>query len=290
MNVRLLSWIPLFFALAWVVPTFAQRVVVSQVCAAEIAAAREAHRTAGLSPQNVDSDPIGCVSPETARGTIAYSEQSMKWEGGSHPLWQAKAKMAICFARAQISQCGASARPVDSIASSPTRPATKIEPAAGNQTPSAAKAPTTARQPTSNEENAKQKARSEADSALERAKGVQDGFDKIRQGRAKRHHPEGEAHQCLTIKKAGLYGGFNNSCAVPVTYLFCQYQPKKDSWGEWFDCEKGKFGLWSVKANSGATGHTNGAVMNYWFACKEGFYPLDVEFVSGQGLRGRCVK
>ena len=117
----------------------------------------------------------------------------------------------------------------------------------------------------------------------------QEAVDEARNGKGKKHKAEGEAHRCLTLKKAGLYGGFNNSCAFPVTYLFCHYQPKKDSWGESLDCAKNKIGLGRVRPNTGAAEHTYNSAMVYWFACKEGFNPADAEFVAGQGLRGRCT-
>ena len=131
----------------------------------------------------------------------------------------------------------------------------------------------------------------DSNSVLQKAAETQKKIDEARRREPKRHRPEGMASECVTLNKdRSLYGGFINSCPFAVSYYFCTYRPEKDSWAGFFNCEQKKLGLWSMRSNGRAAAHTRNTEMVYWFACKEGFDPADVEFVSGQGLLGRCVR
>lgn len=56
-------------------------------------------------------------------------------------------------------------------------------------------------------------------------------------GRQKIIATSGEvAHQCMSLIKNGLYGGFQNSCAYKVNYGYCAVNPKKDAWTSGNDC------------------------------------------------------
>lgn len=111
-----------------------------------------------------------------------------------------------------------------------------------------------------------------------------------RKGR-RTHDPAAEAHHCLTLETSPrvIYGGFINSCGFRVEFVFCNYQPKPNSWGTSLDCSKKQgLGASHVNPNFASADHTNGAQTVYWFACKYPSWPVDVEYAPGQGLMARC--
>ncbi len=283
-------------------PVIAQNALAD--CQSEVDRAKAA-RPAAFSPAEIDMDArhlagANCSQLDALRTHLASQEQILKQAPGSEmekgPM--AHVRMVACIQRALINWCRLGPNPLSSgQASIPnlTSSGNTSKPPA----PPQAEATRLADKQKADAERARQEelkrqkdktAQYDASWALDRAKGAQAVADEKQRGKPKRHRPEGEAHNCLQLKKAGLYGGFNNTCSASVTYYFCHYQPRKDSWGESLDCEKGKIGMGSVKPNTGAAEHTYNSAMIYWFACKDGFSPADAEFVLGQGLRGRCIQ
>jgi hypothetical protein len=273
-------------------------------CQSEIDRAKAA-RPAAFSPAEIDRDArhlagASCSQLNEVRAHLANQEQILKLAPGSEmekgPM--AHVRMVACIQRALINWCRLGPNPLSSgQASIPN--STSSGNTSNTPVPQPAEATRLANKQKADADRARQEeikrqkdktAQYDASWALDRAKGAQEVADEKQRGKPKRHRPEGEAHQCLQLKKAGLYGGFNNTCSASVTYYFCHYQPRKDSWGESLDCEKGKIGMGSVKPNTGAAEHTYNSAMIYWFACKDGFNPADAEFVLGQGLRGRCIQ
>ncbi len=110
------------------------------------------------------------------------------------------------------------------------------------------------------------------------------------------HDPLAEAHNCLSLIKDGLYGGFINSCGFKVHYGYCVYKPKKGSWTDssFFDCERDMAqkgygpGGQTVGANSRDGNHTRGGQKVLWFACKDDAYPEELHF-DGSKINGKCV-
>jgi hypothetical protein len=129
----------------------------------------------------------------------------------------------------------------------------------------------------------------------------QAALDEQRRGRLKRHYTDREAHQCLTLwKEKTSYGGFTNTCAFPVRFIYCAYKPKKGAWTEAFNCEgeKAQFGGHAlIKPHDRSSHHTLGAQKIFWFACRADS-PTDEIFEVGDGefdasvpaIRARCVK
>lgn len=126
--------------------------------------------------------------------------------------------------------------------------------------------------------------------AREMAKYEQERLEARRKWKPKRHHEELEASHCLSLRRDKAWGGFNNTCPHEVTYVFCTYKPKNESWAAEFDCEKKQFGMDSLGIGGSAPQHTNGAQRVYWAACKfpEGL-PAEVEFTAGAGIAFRCA-
>ena len=277
-------------------PVIAQNAVAD--CQFEIDRAKAA-RPAAFTPGEIDMDArhlagASCSQLDALRASLARHEQTLRQSPGSEmekgPM--AHERMAACIQRALINRCTGSASNQGSSPKSTPSGNTSNLPAL--QQADAVRLADIQKADADLVRQKKfkrqiEKAQADAALALAGAKDTQELFDEGRRGKPKRHHPGGEAHQCLSLKKAGLYGGFDNSCAFPVSYFFCHSQPKKDSWGESLDCAKNKIGMGRVQPKTGAAEHTYNSVMVYWFACKEGFHPVDSEFVSGQGLRGRCA-
>ena len=133
-----------------------------------------------------------------------------------------------------------------------------------------------------------QSPQNQAAQAQQRATQNQARADQARQGKRRRHEPENVATECIDPNFTGLYGGMKNSCGYKVWYTYCAYKPKPSSWLTGMDCEKQSFGTDLVGANRESAAHTKGAEMLYWFACKDPAWPLDSEYVPGQGVRSRC--
>ncbi|MFC0351786.1 energy transducer TonB [Undibacterium danionis] len=108
------------------------------------------------------------------------------------------------------------------------------------------------------------------------------------------HDPLALANHCVSLDpNLRLYGGFKNSCNEKVTYTYCVYKPKKNSWGELFDCEgdmakKPQIGALTIKALDSDSEHTNGGLRVHWFACFHGAVPKEVTF-NGVEIRGKCI-
>ena len=135
----------------------------------------------------------------------------------------------------------------------------------------------------------------------DRAEEAQQAVNKDRGSDSKRHVAAAEASQCLKLNKdARLYDGFINSCNYAVEFNFCLYHPEKDSWGAWFDCEKGdgSGGSWQVGPLKNVGAHTHGPERVHWFACRwgetlgkpDGVSPADVHFDrDSRRMMGRCA-
>ncbi len=128
--------------------------------------------------------------------------------------------------------------------------------------------------------------------ALDQARQTQEQLDRKRQGQRKTHNPDAVAHQCVDLPSGGLFGALENKCNFKIAVQSCNFRPKITqggmNWSSSFDCEQRKFGSYDIPAGKVATAHTNGTEMVYWFACKEPSRPVDVEYVAGIGVRGRC--
>lgn len=114
--------------------------------------------------------------------------------------------------------------------------------------------------------------------------------DQQRQGKRKTNDPAAQAHNCIELDKGpGLFGGFKNTCEYKVSYVFCNFRPKKDSWAEFHNCEKPHgIGADAVGAGKPSAAHTKNTEMVYWFACKDPAWPVDSVFVLGKGIEARC--
>ena len=115
----------------------------------------------------------------------------------------------------------------------------------------------------------------------------QTAADQTRKSERRRHEPENEAHECLSLDKSGLFGGIVNKCDFKVAYQFCNFNPKKDSWAESHTCGKSG-GADFVGAGRTSAAHVKNTETVYWFACKDPAWPVDVEYVAGKGIQARC--
>ena len=103
------------------------------------------------------------------------------------------------------------------------------------------------------------------------------------------HDPAAEASECIEPNFAPLYGGMRNKCAFKVHYIYCGSKPEEKSWLKGImECERQKFGAGAVSPGREGATHTRHVERLYWFACKDPAWPVDHEFVPGQGIRGRC--
>lgn len=182
------------------------------------------------------------------------------------------------------------------------KPVSSNAPIAARSDNSPSSGPPTNATPSANTSQEAQRMNAQLNEAVARAEKRQAVVDRARQGKPKRHIEGSVAHQCLTLipHQDSLYGGFINSCRYAVEYVYCAYKPKKDSWVEAFDCEKGKFGSWHVGPgpNNRSGVHTKNAERIYYFACRygetlhkpDGISIADIEFQTGRGLLGRCTE
>ncbi len=137
-------------------------------------------------------------------------------------------------------------------------------------------------------------AQQQAAQAQLRATQNQARADQARQGKRKTHDPAAEAHQCVAIDNAGSgnFGAFKNTCSYRVNFDTCNYKPRITqggfNWSADFDCEKQQIGMHTPGAGVSVAAHNRNTEMVYWFACKAPAMPVDVTFVQGQGLSGRC--
>ena len=103
------------------------------------------------------------------------------------------------------------------------------------------------------------------------------------------HDPAAEASECIEPNFAPLYGGMKNKCAFKVHYTYCGSKPEEKSWLKGImECERQKFGAGAVSPGREDATHTRHVERLYWIACKDPAWPVDTEFVPGQGIRGRC--
>ena len=118
--------------------------------------------------------------------------------------------------------------------------------------------------------------------------------DAQQQAQQKTHDPAAKAHECIAIDNAGSgnFGAFKNICGYKVNFLTCNYKPRVIqggfNWSADFDCEQQKFGLHTPDGGRSVAAHNRNTEKVYWFACKAPASPVDLTFVSGQGLSGRC--
>lgn len=118
--------------------------------------------------------------------------------------------------------------------------------------------------------------------------------DQERQGKRKTHDPAAEAHECISIDKAGSgnFGAFKNQCPYPVNFTTCNEKPRiiqgGFNWSADFDCAKQQFGLHTPKGNSSVAAHNRSTEFVYWFACKAPAMPVDATYVAGKGIEARC--
>lgn len=118
--------------------------------------------------------------------------------------------------------------------------------------------------------------------------------EQARQGQRKTHDPAAEAHECVAIDNAGSgnFGAFKNICGYKVNFLTCNYKPRVIqggfNWSADFDCEQQKFGLHTPDGGRAVAAHNRNTELVYWFACKAPAGPVDLTFVSGEGIKGRC--
>jgi hypothetical protein len=136
---------------------------------------------------------------------------------------------------------------------------------------------------------ATQSAKQQSNQSQQTANQNQARADQARQGKRRRHEPENEAHQCLTVDATSAgFGSFVNKCNFKIAYSFCNYKPKKDSWADFHNCE-GRAGNSDFVGPYGTSAaHVKNTETVYFFACKDPSWSLDTEYVPGQGLRGRC--
>ena len=139
-----------------------------------------------------------------------------------------------------------------------------------------------------------QQAQQQAQQAQEAARVAQTRADQARQGQRKTHDPAAEAHECIAIDNAGSgnFGAFKNTCGYKVNFTTCNFRPRVRqggfNWSADFDCEQQKFGLHTPDGGRAVASHNRNTEMVHWFACKAPAFPVDTEFVAGNGVRGRC--
>jgi hypothetical protein len=141
---------------------------------------------------------------------------------------------------------------------------------------------------------ATQSAKQQSQQAQQQAQQNQARADQARQGKRKTHDPAAEAHECISIDNAGSgnFGAFKNTCGYRVNFYTCNYKPRITqggfNWSADFDCEKQQIGMHTPGAGVSVASHNRNTEMVYWFACKAPASPVDVTYVQGQGLSGRC--
>ncbi|HOZ66871.1 MAG TPA: hypothetical protein PLH13_05495, partial [Burkholderiaceae bacterium] len=131
----------------------------------------------------------------------------------------------------------------------------------------------------------KQRAQESTQQALQNQQRV----EQERKGKRRRHEPENEAHHCIDIvtNEPG-FGYFKNKCNFKVWYNFCNFNPKKDSWAEAHNCVGRSGNAGDMIANGASAAHVKNTQTVYFYACKDPSWPVDSEYVAGQGLAARC--
>ena len=136
---------------------------------------------------------------------------------------------------------------------------------------------------------------SQTQESQQRARDAQVRADAAAQRNGKRvNDPAAQAHQCIDVDFASLYGGFKNKCDYAVSYGYCVENPRSGVLTDspLFDCARMKpnfTGGGSIKGNGYDTNHTKGGVSVQFFACKQPAYATDLTYVLGKGIEGRCV-
>jgi hypothetical protein len=139
-----------------------------------------------------------------------------------------------------------------------------------------------------------QSTQSQIQQSQQSAQQTQARADQQRQGQRKTHDPAAEAHECISIDKAGSgnFGAFKNQCPYPVNFTTCNEKPKtiqgSFNWSADFDCTKQQFGLHTPKGNSSVAAHNRNTEFVHWFACKAPAMPTDGTYVPGKGIEARC--
>ena len=137
-------------------------------------------------------------------------------------------------------------------------------------------------------------ARTAAEQAQQRGRDVQAQADAAAQREGRRSHdPAAQAHQCLEPDFKTLNGGFKNKCSYAVSYGYCVENPRPGALtsSPLFNCAgmRPNFaGGQSIKANGYDANHTRGGTGVQFFACRQPAYALDLVYVVGKGLEGRC--
>lgn len=109
-----------------------------------------------------------------------------------------------------------------------------------------------------------------------------------RGGKGKKHVRAAEAHDCIQLSGKSGRGSFINSCAYAVELHYCAAQPASGTSGHEVDCDRTNGAGARLGAGSSYNAPVKGAGNVYWFACKDGAIPVDVDYVRGKGLQGRC--
>ena len=166
-----------------------------------------------------------------------------------------------------------------------------------NQPPTAIASPSidnsSASQPQQNQ-STQQQSQQAQQQAQQLAAQNQARADQARQGRRKTHEPAAEAHECIAIDNAGSgnFGAFKNTCSYRVNFYTCNYKPRVTqggfNWSADFDCGRQQHGMHTPGAGVSVAAHNRNTETVHWFACKAPASPVDVSFVQGQGLSGRC--
>lgn len=111
------------------------------------------------------------------------------------------------------------------------------------------------------------------------------------------HDRNALANHCIQLDASNkLYGGFKNICNQKISYGYCAYHPKKNSWLDMpvYDCDRdmatkrpGPGGL-RIGPLGFETAHTNGAERIYWFACTNGAEAEELRW-NGSNIEGKCI-
>jgi len=109
-----------------------------------------------------------------------------------------------------------------------------------------------------------------------------------RRGKGKTHAKGAEANECVKLHGNGVVGGFFNACTYPVELHYCVSQPAKGSSGHEIDCDRTNGAGIRLGVGTPFSAPVKGAARVYWFACKDGSIPVDVDYVRSKGLQGRC--
>ena len=139
-------------------------------------------------------------------------------------------------------------------------------------------------------QQAQQKAEDLTKKQQQSAQETQAKADAARQGKRKTNDQNYHASECVEIdaSRGTLYGSIINKCNYKIWYTYCGYHPDEKSWLGAILCEDQNFGAGSINPLKRSASHTKHVEKIYWIACKYPAWPVDVEFVEGQGIKGRC--